>query len=158
VLTHTQVYHIDFCTPEFKYKVFTSIPLSSALYAVASTLIGRCPDADMAGVVADPTKLGYGKLYIMFLEYSKQQVARAFRIMGDPASYPLMIHCIHGCDLSRMLVLQTVLPTLLVHRVLVAWTVTPCPPLAGPCRAVQHCPLLCHRRCHRCAGVEHAVC
>ena len=92
-----QVYHIDFCTPEFKLKVFTSIPVSSAAYAACSYAIGHSPDAAMAGVVADPAKLGYGKLYIMFLEYSKAVIANAFRIMGNPDNYPMMIHCIHGC-------------------------------------------------------------
>jgi hypothetical protein len=92
-----QVYHIDFTTPEFQYNVFTSMPRKSAAFAVGSKLICRDPSAAMAGVVADPDKFGYGKLYTFFLEYAKTQIARAFRIMGDAASYPTMMHCIHGC-------------------------------------------------------------
>ena len=96
-----QVYHIDFCTKEFKLKVFTSIPLSSAAYAAGKVLLGGSPDGDMAGVVADPGKLGYGKLYILFLEHAKPMVARAFRLMGDEANFPMMVHCIHGCAAGR---------------------------------------------------------
>jgi hypothetical protein len=57
----------------------------------------RDPEGLVAEAVADPTKLGYGKLYILFLENSKLQIARAFRLLGEDSSFPMLIHCVHGC-------------------------------------------------------------
>lgn len=92
-----QVYHIDFCTSEFKYAVFRSIPFGSAAHAVVTKLVGRNPEGPMANVVADPHKLGYGKLYVLFLEHAKLSILRAFRLLGKDENYPMMVHCIHGC-------------------------------------------------------------
>jgi hypothetical protein len=93
----TQVYHVDLCTREFKAHVFASVPLCCRMAAICHAATGRNPEPIISQAVADRETFGYGKLYVMFLEYSKNQIAKAFAVLKDESNYPLLIHCIHGC-------------------------------------------------------------
>lgn len=88
---------MDFCTPAFNLSVFAALPRRTAAYVAWQKLTCGDPEGTVAAVVADTSKIGYGKLYIMFMENSKQQIARAFRLLGDAESFPMLVHCVHGC-------------------------------------------------------------
>lgn len=92
-----QVFHLDLVTPGFKYQVFMSVPRATRLQAVSRLVTLRSPDSVIAESVADPDALGYKKLYVIFLEHSKKKIARVFWVLAQPESYPVLIHCIHGC-------------------------------------------------------------
>lgn len=92
-----QVYHVDLCTAGFKAKVFGSVPRQARLQAIRRALTFRSPEETISQAVADPDSFGYGRLYILFLEHSKPQIAKMFSVLSNNDNYPLLVHCIHGC-------------------------------------------------------------
>lgn len=90
------MFHLDLCTPGFKYRVFTAVPRGTQLQAVGRLLTFRSPEQVIAEKVADPEAVGYTKLYVLFLEHSKKRIAYVFCVLSQRESYPVLIHCIHG--------------------------------------------------------------
>ena len=93
-----QVYHVDFCTVAFKLAAFAAVPAR----AMALTIKEKCKpggnaQAVMTAAIADPEKLGYGELYVLFLEKSKAAVLQAIRIVEHADNLPLVFFCTHGC-------------------------------------------------------------
>jgi hypothetical protein len=93
-----QVFHVDLCTAAFKYRVFMSVPAATRFSALANLVTGKSAKPVMCQAVADPDSLGYGRLYVMFLECSKQQIAKCFWVLAQASSYPVLVHCIHGYE------------------------------------------------------------
>eukprot|EP00892_Ulva_mutabilis_P000341 jgi/Ulvmu1/10307/UM060_0109.1 len=128
----TKVFHVDMCTPGFKLKVFGAVPRQSQFKAIRRALTLRDPEETISSAVADPDTFGYGRLYILFLEHSKAQIAKIFSVLSNKDNYPLLIHCIHGKDrtgLAVMLLLRvcgvdydTILKDYMVsQRTMVSW-------------------------------------
>ena len=92
-----QVFHVDMCTPGFKAQVFRYVPRQAKFKAIRRALTLRDAEETISEAVADPDTFGYGRLYILFLEHSKQQIAKIFYVLANEDNYPLLMHCIHGC-------------------------------------------------------------
>jgi uncharacterized protein YbgA (DUF1722 family) len=80
-----------------KARIFWQVPLSIKLQTIFRVFTFRDFKSVMSEAVADSDLLGYGRLYIMFLENSKFQFRKVFQVLGEADSYPLLIHCVHGC-------------------------------------------------------------
>lgn len=85
------------CTAGFKAQVFGSVPRQAKLKAIRRALTFRSAEETISHAVADPDTFGYGRLYILFLEHSKPQIAKMFSVLSSRDNYPLLVHCIHGC-------------------------------------------------------------
>lgn len=93
-----QVFHLDLVTLGFKRRVFQAVPLEVKLKAICRLATFRSPEPVLAEKVADPDALGYKKLYVLFLEQSKRKIAAVFTVLEHAESYPVLIHCVHGCE------------------------------------------------------------
>ena len=51
------------------------------------------PAASAAGAVADPTQLGYLRLYQILLDKSGPNLARALRLFANPSNLPVLVSC-----------------------------------------------------------------
>lgn len=73
----------------------------------------------MCPAVADPKILGFGELYIIFLEKvyfdhnsnimlilkASDKIAQCMRLFVNRSNYPILIHCIHGKDRTGIIVM-----------------------------------------------------
>jgi hypothetical protein len=91
------VFHLDLVTPAFKKNVFLAVPRETQFEAISRVLTGRSPESVLAEKCADPDFIGYEKLYILFLEHSKKKIAMVFSLLAREETYPVLIHCVHGC-------------------------------------------------------------
>lgn len=56
----------------------------------------------MTTSIANPDEMGYGEMYVLFLEKSKPAVSQAIRLVADAENLPLVFFCTHGCATPGM--------------------------------------------------------
>eukprot|EP00656_Telonema_subtile_P009261 TRINITY_DN14349_c0_g1_i1.p1 TRINITY_DN14349_c0_g1~~TRINITY_DN14349_c0_g1_i1.p1 ORF type:complete len:338 (-),score=97.14 TRINITY_DN14349_c0_g1_i1:267-1280(-) len=79
--------------------IFRAIPTSDALSNIAPW-----NDTELAMQMSIRDHLGFGGLYCIILQHSGPQILEALRVFCDEASYPILVHCIHGKDRTGLLV------------------------------------------------------
>lgn len=99
-----QVFHVDLLPSRVKFQIFVDMPWRIRLATIAAPLKGKSPQQVMTPAVADPSKLGYLKLYKMMLDMSMRQIARALRVFAYAENFPVMVHCIHGKDRTGLII------------------------------------------------------
>lgn len=92
------VYHVDMLPKRVKLQIFRDMPWSIRLRTITAPLCNKSPQEVMTPAVANPNVLGYLKLYIMMLDMSMQQIAKALRVFASEDNLPCVVHCIHGKD------------------------------------------------------------
>jgi hypothetical protein len=102
--TSLQIFHVDLLPSRVKLQIFVDMPWRIRLRTIAAPLAGKSPQEVMTPAVADPSKLGYLKLYKMMLDMSMRQIAKALRVFAYPENFPVIVHCIHGKDRTGLII------------------------------------------------------
>lgn len=102
--TRLAVFHIDMLPPRIKIQIFRDMPWSIRLQTIFAPLHGKSPQEVMTPAVADPSVLGYLKLYIMMLDMSMSSIAKALRVFSSEDNLPCVVHCIHGKDRTGLII------------------------------------------------------
>lgn len=104
---HAHVYHVDLIPLRVQLMVMWQLPMYLKVRVVSMVMRRKEPNMLVAGAVADPAVVGYGKLYRFILDYSQSQIARALRVVATSirdGKVPILVHCIHGKDRTGLVV------------------------------------------------------
>lgn len=103
------VFHADLVAARMRMLIFYEVPLRVKLRTIVAPILGTTREAVMAPAVADSSKLGYTKLYRLLLDHSKNEIAKALRVLTKEENFPVLVHCMHGKDRTGLLIMLILL-------------------------------------------------
>lgn len=100
---------MDLVTRSVSWAIFYAMPRYIKYKVITAALTCTPPEEIMAPAVADDHLYGYLRLYQTLLDSSKEEWARALRVLTHHNHLPALVHCIHGKDRTGLLIMLVAL-------------------------------------------------